>query len=81
MTSRVGWGEAFRGAFRRGALMQSTAAAFVVGSTLFMVNLFAQVRTGPFTADLALRITLTFVVPWANATTGIAIGLRKSIER
>ena len=81
MAADVGWGAAFRGAFRPGALLQSTTAAFVVGSILFMINLYAHVRTGPFTADLAARITLTFVVPWANATTGIAIGLRKSVER
>ena len=81
MATAVGWGTAFRGAFRPGALVQSTAAAFVVGSILFMVNLYSHVRSGPFTADLAVRITLTFVVPWANATTGIAIGLRKSVER
>lgn len=81
MVARVGWGAAFCGAFRPGALLQSTLAAFVVGSILFMVNLYLHVRSGPFTADLAIRIALTFVVPWANATTGIAIGLRKSVER
>jgi hypothetical protein len=74
----VSWGTALRGAFRGGALAQSIAAALVVGSTLFMVNLLAEVREGPLTAGLLTRVALTFLVPWLNATIGIAIGLRKS---
>jgi hypothetical protein len=72
------WPAALRGAFRYGALAQSTLAALVVGSTLFAVNLLAQVREGPVTAGLLTRVALTFLVPWLNATAGIAIGLRKS---
>jgi hypothetical protein len=52
-------------------------AALVVGSVLFMVNLYSQVRHGPFTWVLASRVALTFLVPWLNATMGIAIGLRR----
>jgi hypothetical protein len=72
------WASALRGAFRYGALAQSTLAALVVGSTLFAVNLLAEVREGPLTAGLLTRVALTFLVPWLNATVGIAIGLRKS---
>lgn len=74
----ITWATALRGAFRYGALAQSTLAALIVGSTLFTVNLLAQVREGPVTAGLLTRIGLTFLVPWLNATVGIAIGLRKS---
>ncbi|MGW1726434.1 hypothetical protein ACWCQK_26290 [Streptomyces sp. NPDC002306] len=59
-------------------MAQTTTAALIVGSTLFMVNLYSQVRDGPFTWVLAMRIALTFLVPWFNATMGIAIGSRKS---
>jgi hypothetical protein len=72
------WTTALRGAFRYGALAQSVVAALIVGSTLFAVNLLAQVREGPLTAGLLTRVGLTFLVPWLNATIGIAIGLRKS---
>ncbi|ANS32310.1 putative membrane protein (plasmid) [Rhodococcus opacus] len=41
-----------------------------------MVNLYSHVRVGPFTWVLAVQIALTYVVPWLNATMGIAIGLR-----
>ena len=41
-----------------------------------MVNLYSSARDDPFTWVLAARITLTFLVPWLNATMGIAIGLR-----
>lgn len=58
-------------------MVQSTVAALTVGSILFMVNLSSQVREGPFTWLLTARIALTFLVPWFNATVGIAIGLRK----
>jgi hypothetical protein len=47
-----------------------------VGPTLFVVNLYSSVRHGPFTLTLAGQIVLTFLVPWLNATMGIAIGLR-----
>ncbi|MEU4097853.1 hypothetical protein [Streptomyces sp. NPDC026673] len=58
-------------------MAQTATAALIVGSTLFMVNLYAQVRGGPFTWVLAVRVVLTFLVPWLNATMGIAIGLRR----
>ncbi|MFF3559609.1 hypothetical protein ACFYXS_06170 [Streptomyces sp. NPDC002574] len=58
-------------------MAQTTAAALIVGSTLFMVNLYSQVRETPFTWALTVRVALTFLVPWFNATMGIAIGLRK----
>ncbi|MET9880743.1 hypothetical protein ABZZ36_40000 [Actinacidiphila glaucinigra] len=58
-------------------MAQTTTAALIVGSTLFMVNLYAQVREGPFTWAFAARTALTFLVPWLNATMGIAIGLRR----
>jgi hypothetical protein len=74
----ISWPTALRGAFRYGALAQSTVAALLVGSTLFVVNLLAQVREGPVTPGLLTRVGLTFLVPWLNATIGIAIGLRKS---
>jgi hypothetical protein len=41
-----------------------------------MVNLYSSARDDPFTWVLAAQITLTFLVPWLNATMGIAIGLR-----
>ncbi|MFD8079438.1 hypothetical protein ACFV3E_43260 [Streptomyces sp. NPDC059718] len=58
-------------------MAQTTTAALIVGSTLFMVNLYSQVRDGPFTWPLAARTALTFLVPWLNATMGITIGLRR----
>ncbi|MFJ4848677.1 MULTISPECIES: hypothetical protein [unclassified Streptomyces] len=73
----VAWSVALRGAVRGRAVAQTSAAALAVGSTLFMVNLYAQVREGPLTWTLAVRIALTFLVPWFNATTGIALGLRR----
>lgn len=76
-TPPVAWSAALRGAVRGRALAQTTTAALLVGSTLFMVNLYAQVREGPFTWVLAVRVVLTFLVPWLNATMGIAIGLRR----
>ncbi|KOV51414.1 hypothetical protein ADL00_40665 [Streptomyces sp. AS58] len=69
---------ALRGAVRGRALAQTMAAALTVGSVLFMVNLFSQVREDPFTWVLAVRIALTFLVPWLNATLGLAIGLRRA---
>lgn len=73
----VAWSEALRGAVRARSLAQTTVAALTVGSILFMVNLYSQVREGPFTWALMARVALTFLVPWFNATMGIAIGLRK----
>src|SRR5262249_18596737 len=73
----VAWSVALRGAVRGRSLAQTTTAALLVGSTLFMVNLYSQVREGLFTWVLATRIALTFLVPWFNATMGIAIGVRK----
>lgn len=58
-------------------MAQTTVAALIVGSILLMVNLYSPVREGPFTWALTARIALTFLVPWFNATMGIAIGLRK----
>ncbi|MBB5166304.1 hypothetical protein [Mycobacterium sp. AZCC_0083] len=72
----TGWRHALLGALRRRSLYRTIPAAAIVGVTLFMVNLYASVRNGPFTTMLAIQIALTFVVPWLNATMGIAIGLR-----
>ncbi|MGW8949103.1 hypothetical protein [Streptomyces sp. NPDC055709] len=77
-TPPVAWSVALRGAVRGRSLTQTIAAALAVGSILFMVNLYAQVRDGPFTWVLASRVALTFLVPWLNATMGITIGLRRS---
>lgn len=76
-TPTVTWSEALRGAVRGRAMAQTTVAALTVGSILFMVNLYSQIRQGPFTWALTVRTALTFLVPWFNATMGIAIGLRK----
>ncbi|MFJ4466924.1 hypothetical protein ACIP2X_05300 [Streptomyces sp. NPDC089424] len=76
--SAVPWSVALRGAVRGGALLQTIVAASSVGSVLFMVNLYTQVRQGPLTWALAARIVLTFFVPWLNATLGLALGLRKT---
>jgi hypothetical protein len=76
-TPPVAWSVALRGAVRGRSMAQTTTAALLVGSTLFMVNLYSQVRDGPFTWVLTIRIALTFLVPWFNATLGIAIGSRK----
>jgi hypothetical protein len=78
VTTGVPWGKALRGAVRRGSLAQTTVAALIVGGILMMVNLSSQLRQGPVTWVLVLRVALTFIVPWFNATMGIAIGLRKS---
>jgi hypothetical protein len=43
-----------------------------------MVNLYSSMRNDPLTWVLAGQIALTFLVPWLNATMGIAIGLRHS---
>lgn len=64
------------GAVRRRSLYRTVPAAIIVGTTLFMVNLYSTVRTGPFAWHLVGQTTLTFLVPWLNATMGIAIGLR-----
>ncbi|GAA1587008.1 hypothetical protein GCM10009789_45690 [Kribbella sancticallisti] len=77
-TPVVAWSKALRGAVRGRSLVQTTLAALAVGSTLFMVNLYSQLREGPFTVALMARVFLTFFVPWLNATFGIAIGLRTS---
>ncbi|MEV7992096.1 hypothetical protein AB0O67_09300 [Streptomyces sp. NPDC086077] len=77
-TSAVPWSAALRGAVRGRSLVQTTVAALAVGSVLFMVNLHSQVQQGPITWALTSRIVLTFLVPWLNATLGLAIGLRKS---
>jgi hypothetical protein len=70
------WRDALVGALHRRSLSRTIPAATIVGSILFMVNLYSSVRDGPFTWVLAAQITLTFLVPWLNATMGIAIGLR-----
>ncbi|MEN4476892.1 hypothetical protein [Mycolicibacterium cosmeticum] len=72
----TGWPSALRGAVRRRSVCRTVPAAAIVGSTLFMVNLFSSVRDDPFTWVQASQIMLTFLVPWLNATMGIAIGLR-----
>ncbi|MGW1542029.1 hypothetical protein ACWCPM_17655 [Streptomyces sp. NPDC002309] len=77
----VPWSVALRGAVRGRSLVQTTVAALSVGSVLFMVNLYTQVQQGPLTWVLTSRIALTFLVPWLNATLGLAIGLRKSNPR
>ncbi|HEX4558992.1 MAG TPA: hypothetical protein VH166_07355 [Mycobacterium sp.] len=72
------WHQAVLGAVRGGSLSRTIPAATAVGSTLFMVNLYSAVHDGPFTWTLAGQIALTFLVPWLNATLGIAIGLRSA---
>ena len=72
----MSWRAALRAAVSFGSLRRTLLAAFVVGTTLFFVNLFAQVRSDGVSGLLALRIVLTYLVPWGNATFGIAIGLR-----
>jgi hypothetical protein len=73
---RLPWHQALLGAVQRRSLYRTVPAALIVGTTLFMVNLYSTVRAGPFAWHLAGQITLTFLVPWLNATMGIAIGLR-----
>lgn len=77
----MSWSAALHGAVRGRSLVQTIGAASAVGSVLFMVNLYAQVRQGPLTWALTARIVLTFLVPWLNATLGLAVGLRKSNPR
>ncbi|MED7822091.1 hypothetical protein [Streptomyces chiangmaiensis] len=74
----VTWSAALHGAVRGRALGQTTTAALTVGSILFMVNLYSQLVDGPLTWAFTLRVVLTFLVPWLNATLGLAIGLRKA---
>lgn len=73
---RPSWGRALLGAVRPHSLWRTIPAATIVGTTLFWVNLYANVRDDPFTWLLAMQIALTYLVPWMNATMGIAIGLR-----
>jgi hypothetical protein len=73
---RVSWGSALRDAVRPPSLRRSAIAASVVGTTLLMVNLSGRLIGEPFTVGLALKVFLTYAVPWGNATVGIAMGLR-----
>jgi len=73
---RVTWRAALLAAVSRRSLCRTLPAATAVGTTLFLVNLYSSVRSDPFTWVLATQIALTFLVPWLNATMGIAIGLR-----
>jgi hypothetical protein len=70
------WRAALRQAVTPRALRRTLTAAFVVGTTLFFVNLFGQVHDTRMTPLVAVRIALTYLVPWGNATFGIALGLR-----
>jgi hypothetical protein len=72
MTWRAALGAAVSGR----ALRRTAVAAMIVGTTLFLVNLADAVHHGPMTWQLCTKILLTYVVPWANATFGIAIGFR-----
>ena len=76
--SAISWAAALRGAVRRASLAQTTVAALLVGGTLLMVNLYSELKEGPITWNLLFRVALTFLVPWLNATMGLALGLRKS---
>ena len=70
------WRRALLGAMGARSLRQTVLAATIVGSVLSVVNLSSSVLNGRFTWVLAGRIALTFLVPWLNATMGVAIGLR-----
>ncbi len=72
----VGWVQALRLATNRQSLARTILAAAVVGTLLTLVNLAGRTLPGHLTIPLLGRMLLTYLVPWANATLGIAIGVR-----
>lgn len=77
VATRRSWGSALREAVRPPSLKRSVIAAGVVGTTLLIANLGARLVAEPFTIGLAVKVFLTYAVPWGNATVGIAMGLRE----
>ncbi|CNG70839.1 Uncharacterised protein [Mycobacterium tuberculosis] len=73
---RMPWCAALRQAVMPRAQCRAMAAAFVVGTTLLSVDVVAQGHDAHLTPIATLRIVLTYLVPWGNATFGIALGLR-----
>ena len=57
------------------ALRTTVPAALVVGSALTVVNNWSRFANG-VNGELVLRVTATYLVPWANATYGFLRGER-----
>lgn len=74
--SRCTWRHAFRAALRARSLRRSVTAAAIVGTTLFTFNLAHEAFSKPVTLMLCIKAVVTYLVPWLNATFGIAIGVR-----
>ncbi|QWF20471.1 hypothetical protein KM427_15930 [Nocardioides sp. LMS-CY] len=74
--STVSWPAALRGAVGRQSLKRTCAAALVVGTTLAVVNFGGQLATTGLSVAVVVKLLLTFLVPWGNATFGVALGQR-----
>ena len=61
----------------REALRTSLPAAFLVGTTLTIVNSWTRITHG-IDASVALRVAMTYLVPWGNATYGYLRGERRA---
>jgi hypothetical protein len=72
----VGWVQALKLATNRQSLTRTILAAAVVGTLLTIVNLAGRTVPGHLTTPFLVRMLLTYLVPWGNATLGIAIGVR-----
>jgi hypothetical protein len=48
----------------------------VVGTTLAVVNLGGQIASRGLSLVVVIKLALTFLVPWGNATFGVALGQR-----
>jgi len=74
--SPLSWPGALRVAVSGQSLRRTLAAAFVVGTTLTVANLGGSLLSEGLTAGISVKLALTYLVPWGNATFGIAVGQR-----
>lgn len=65
-----------RPALERAVVLRSTRAALVVGTLLTLLNHGDRLLAAAWGADLAWKIPLTYLVPFAVATYG-ALGARR----
>lgn len=69
------WSEVIRVAVSVRSMRRTVTAALVVGTILTLVNV-GPGFSGKVTVALGFKVLLTYLVPWLNATIGVAIGVR-----
>jgi hypothetical protein len=65
----------------RGALRRAVVSAVLVGAALTLINHGAELASGALDGGLAIRIGLTFVVPFVVSLVSSATAIREANTR